>query len=81
MICPSTLRIGLLGVASLILVPIRRAAKKLGIAPQQMMVKISHTHAAPNVTPCRSFMQSYEEEYLEATRDKLCNLLASARSG
>ncbi len=68
----------LLAVDDYLLVPIRQAAKKLGIAPEQMMVNTSHTHAAPNVTPCRSFMQSYEDEYLEATRDKLCDLVAAA---
>ncbi len=45
----------LLAVDDYLLVPIRQAARKLGIAPEQMMVNASHTHAAPNVTPCRSF--------------------------
>ena len=68
----------LLAVDDYLLVPIRRTAKQLGIPAKQMMVNASHTHAAPNVTPCRTFMRSYEDAYLETTRDALCELVRQA---
>ncbi len=68
----------LLAMDDYMMVPIRQAAKALGIPAKNMMVNTSHTHAAPNVTPCRTFMRAYEDEYLAATRDKLCKLIADA---
>ena len=68
----------LLAVDDYLLVPVRQAAEKLGIPAANVMLNASHGHASPNVTPCRTFMRSYQEEYLEATREKLCEVMAAA---
>ncbi len=68
----------LLAVDDYMMVPLRRAARDLGIPAKHVMINTSHGHAVPNTTPCRSFMRSYEEGYLEEARDKLCGLMHDA---
>ncbi|MFP3903904.1 MAG: hypothetical protein ACLFWB_06630, partial [Armatimonadota bacterium] len=68
----------LLAVDDYLLVPVRRAAQDAGIPPKNMMLNTSHTHCAPNVTPCRSFMRAYTEKYLVECRDRLCDLVSGA---
>lgn len=68
----------LLAVDDFLMVPIRREAEAHSIPHRNMMVNTSHTHSGPNMSPCRSLVCGYDEEYLQWCRDEIRGLIPAA---
>lgn len=68
----------ILAVDDYLMLPIRRTAKEHGIGTHRMMVNTSHSHSGPNMTPCRSLVTGYNEDYLQWCRDAICGLIPTA---
>jgi len=68
----------LIGLDEFLLDPIRERAAELGIPPECMLVNCSHTHCGPAVRKLRSFLHTFDDEYLEGLKAAFAGLLERA---
>ena len=68
----------ILMVDDFILVPVRHAAARNGIAAEAFMMNSSHTHTGPVTERVRSPIRIFDDEYLGWFRDRLCGLVDEA---